>query len=471
LAWAHVAIARETIVALPTVHVKAQAIRFHGRQALLVESIIIGNLRGVKLRVTCDRCRRYTAKIRETRPTSLSRKFSQVDWIIMPGRDIEIDVSRRGLMGRFLLLGASGGNALVFKSVGCLSASTRHASCPHKIKQPKSGSGVSGGAPPGSSGSPIVKASPPVTKITSNPLPVQTTLPVTFAYSSSTANATFQCSLDKAPWSSCAATGVSYASVAEAHHTFSVRASDTKGMTDPMPPVFEWIQDVPPSTTIFEGPAGTVTTGNVGFSFVSSKPNSTFQCELDGGAWTTCPGGTQGYTNLGEGSHTFAVRAVDSLGVADPNPASRTWSQVNRYGITSYNRMQPSAPYHGQFEYAYQAFTAQSNTITLLGVTVGHVGLPAGVPVGYSVLVKLCTNQPGAGGSCNTIGQVSPQVVNYGNSQGDIGDVAVSPGATYWIVYYPPQPYGNGWVTYWWAGGSSISSSDQMQAIVQGYNR
>jgi hypothetical protein len=66
---------------------------------------------------------------------------------------------------------------------------------------------------------------------------------------------------------------------------------------------------------------------------------------------------------------------------------------------------------------------------------------------------------------------VAPQVVNYGDSQGDIGDVAVTPGQTYWVEYFPPQPYGNGWVAYWWSGGSTIASSDQMQMIVKGYNR
>ena len=87
------------------------------------------------------------------------------------------------------------------------------------------------------------------------------------------------------------------------------------------------------------------------------------------------------------------------------------------------------------------------------------------------MLIRLCANQPDASGNCSVIGQTSPAVVNYGNSQGDIGNVAVTPGATYWIQFFPPQPYGNGWVAYWWAGGSTISTSDQVQAIVLGYNR
>jgi LasA protease len=139
----------------------------------------------------------------------------------------------------------------------------------------------------------------------------------------------------------------------------------------------------------------------------------------------------------------------------------------NRQAISSYDRMQAGAPHNGTFANAWQQFTAQSNTITTLGVAVGKSGYAGGL----TVTISLCTNQPDANGNCNVIGQTAPAVVNYGNSQGDIGDVAATPGATYWIVYFAPQPLGNGWVTYWWAGGSTITTSDQMQAVVRGYNR
>jgi hypothetical protein len=158
-------------------------------------------------------------------------------------------------------------------------------------------------------------------------------------------------------------------------------------------------------------------------------------------------------------------------GSGTPPPPPSTTPPVNRTAITSYNRMSPGAPYHGQFIYAFQAFTAASNTITSIGVTVGNVNYPAGQPAAFNVPIRLCTNQPDSSGACNVIGQVSPQVVNYGDSQGDIGDVAVTPGTTYWVEYYPPQAYGNGWVTYWWSGGSTIAASEQMQIVVKGYNR
>jgi hypothetical protein len=62
--------------------------------------------------------------------------------------------------------------------------------------------------------------------------------------------------------------------------------------------------------------------------------------------------------------------------------------------------------------------------------------------------------------------------VNYGETAADIGDVAITPGATYYLVWYQPPPInGATWVTYWWAGGPTVTASDQMQGAVRGYNR
>ncbi len=100
-------------------------------------------------------------------------------------------------------------------------------------------------------------------------------------------------------------------------------------------------------------------------------------------------------------------------------------------------------------------------------MTVGNPRLPAGQPVAANVTVRLCTTP-----SCSTVlAQRSPQIVNYGNSAADIGDVPVTPGATYYVVWYQPAAAaGSTWVTYWWAGGPRITLSDQLQAVVKGYN-
>lgn len=141
---------------------------------------------------------------------------------------------------------------------------------------------------------------------------------------------------------------------------------------------------------------------------------------------------------------------------------------IDRTAITSYDRMQPGAPYHGDFTTSWQPFIAQSNTITLIGATVGTPGGPAGVGVAANLQLRLCADQ-----ACTQVlASATPQIVNYGSTIADIGDVTVIPGQTYWIVWSQPSPLaGKRWVTYWWAGGSNVTASDQMQALIRGYNR
>ena len=61
------------------------------------------------------------------------------------------------------------------------------------------------------------------------------------------------------------------------------------------------------------------------FEFSSDVFTATFECRLDGGAWTACAS-RQSYTDLADGSHTFEVRAVSPPGNPDTTPASHTWT-------------------------------------------------------------------------------------------------------------------------------------------------
>jgi hypothetical protein len=59
-------------------------------------------------------------------------------------------------------------------------------------------------------------------------------------------------------------------------------------------------------------------------------PIAGFQCSLDGSAFSSCATNnpaTISYNNLAAGGqHTFAVRAVDTQGNTDPNPATFSWT-------------------------------------------------------------------------------------------------------------------------------------------------
>jgi hypothetical protein len=79
-----------------------------------------------------------------------------------------------------------------------------------------------------------------------------------------------------------------------------------------------------PVTTITSGPAPKTRQRNATFAFVSSEPGSSFQCQLDGGAFVHC-GSPFGLLKVKKGSHTFAVRSKDLAGNVEQTPATLTW--------------------------------------------------------------------------------------------------------------------------------------------------
>ncbi len=82
----------------------------------------------------------------------------------------------------------------------------------------------------------------------------------------------------------------------------------------------------PPDTTISDGPSGATSSTDATFTFESSEPGSTFQCQLDGGGLEQCDDGDATYSGLADGAHTFTVVATDAAGNAGPPPATRTWT-------------------------------------------------------------------------------------------------------------------------------------------------
>ena len=86
-------------------------------------------------------------------------------------------------------------------------------------------------------------------------------------------------------------------------------------------------EDTTAPNTILDdtGPSGTVNSASATFDFSATEDGSTFECRLDGAAFSACDSGIE-YTNLSEGSHTPEVRAKDGAGNADASPATRTWT-------------------------------------------------------------------------------------------------------------------------------------------------
>ncbi len=168
----------------------------------------------------------------------------------------------------------------------------------------------------------------PDTTINSGPSGSVSSSSATFTFSSNEAGSTFECSLNGAAFSSCTSPA-NYNGLAEGARTFAVRATDQAGNQDATPATRNWTVDtVPPDTTIDSGPSGTVTVTTANFTFSSNEAAATFQCSLNGAAFTPCTSPAF-YGGLAQGPHTFAVRAVDAAGNLDASPATRNWTADN----------------------------------------------------------------------------------------------------------------------------------------------
>ena len=164
-----------------------------------------------------------------------------------------------------------------------------------------------------------VDTNPPETAVENGPPHVSHKDTATFTVSSE-ASATFECRLDDHGWGECG----QVSGLSDGKHVMRARAKDRAGNVDPTPARWSWRIDLPPQTTITEGPSGPSASTSAAFRFSSNDTAAIFQCKLDDRSWSSCSSGRT-YTGLPQGSHTFKVRAKDSAGTNDPSPAERTW--------------------------------------------------------------------------------------------------------------------------------------------------
>jgi hypothetical protein len=78
-----------------------------------------------------------------------------------------------------------------------------------------------------------------------------------------------------------------------------------------------------PQTTIAKHPRRKSAARKAMFGFSSDEPSGYFECKLDNGRFKTCRSPYK--QKVKPGRHTFTVRAVSSVGLADPTPATFRW--------------------------------------------------------------------------------------------------------------------------------------------------
>ena len=165
---------------------------------------------------------------------------------------------------------------------------------------------------------------PPATTIT-GPASPSLSAEATFTFFDQ-AGSTYACSLDGAPFAPCASPHT-LTGLPDGAHTFYAQATNALGAVETPPASYGWtIADMTaPETTLDLTPPATTTSTSATFAFSSNEPGATFECALDGAAFAPCaPPHT--IAGLSIAPHSFAVRAVDAAGNADPTPASYAWT-------------------------------------------------------------------------------------------------------------------------------------------------
>jgi hypothetical protein len=115
----------------------------------------------------------------------------------------------------------------------------------------------------------------------------------------------------------------SSASVPDGPVTIAARASDAAGNTALSTSRTVIVDNTAPDTAITS--AAPPADGTATIAFTSPEPGASFQCALDGAAWTACAS-PQALSGVPAGVHTYRVRAVDAAGNADPTPATVSWT-------------------------------------------------------------------------------------------------------------------------------------------------
>jgi hypothetical protein len=126
-------------------------------------------------------------------------------------------------------------------------------------------------------------------------------------------------------------------------YTFYVKAIDSSGNEDPSPASWKFevsqIENKAPETYIDSAPTKIKENETATFKFSGSDDHTSkyeleFAYSFNGESWTNFKkGGSASFSNLKEGTYTFAVKARDEAGLEDPTPAQRSF-EVEKEPVT-----------------------------------------------------------------------------------------------------------------------------------------
>lgn len=135
---------------------------------------------------------------------------------------------------------------------------------------------------------------------------------------------TFRCSRDGAAFAGCSSPLV-LSGLSNGRHTLRVLAQDEAGNVDTTPARRSWTVDSSaPGTLLTRHPPSVTSSRTATFSFSATEGGATFECSLDGRAFSSCSSPIT-YISLDRGSHVFLVRARDRARNVDQTPVSWRW--------------------------------------------------------------------------------------------------------------------------------------------------
>lgn len=139
-----------------------------------------------------------------------------------------------------------------------------------------------------------------------------------FEFSGNKANLTFTCVVDGAAPVACTSP-YTVSGLGSGEHTFKVIGTDGANRTAESAEVTFTVDLDPPDVSLDSTPPALSSLTRVSFAFSTTEPDGTFECRLDAEPFAACTSPHE--VDVGDGAHTFEVRAIDPAGNAS-TPAS-----------------------------------------------------------------------------------------------------------------------------------------------------
>ncbi|HWH54270.1 MAG TPA: hypothetical protein VNT04_01725, partial [Gaiellaceae bacterium] len=168
-----------------------------------------------------------------------------------------------------------------------------------------------------------VDGTPPPAPAVSGPPAQSNSSSANLSFSDTEAGVSFECQLDGDGFSSCSSPK-SYSGLIDGSHTFEVKALDAASNASGVGSHTWTVDTTPPPSPAVTGPPVLSNSRSATLSFSDADPTAGFQCRLDGAGFGPCTS-PKSYAGLGDGPHTFEVKALDAASNSS-NVTSYTWT-------------------------------------------------------------------------------------------------------------------------------------------------